>query len=75
MLIFVWMFLVLLERNRRRKTTVVFLEICDALSAKPGHFSPNRALVNGYFNVKWHCYIYKQLHCHFKLFYSYNLII
>ena len=60
---------------RPRKKTVCVVEICDSLSAKSGNFSLNRALVNGYFIAKWHCYIYRQLDCHFKRFYSNNLII
>ena len=53
----------------------VLLEICDALSARPGHFSLNRAFVNAYLIVKWHSNIYRQLDCHFKRFYCFNLII
>ena len=57
------------------KRQFVLLEICNALSSKPGHFSLNRTLLNGYFIVKWRCYIYRLLDCHFKRFYWYNLNI
>ena len=57
------------------KRQFVFLEICEAISAKPGHFNLCRPLVDGYFIVKWHRYIYSQLVCHFKRFYCYNFII
>ena len=57
------------------KRQFVLLEICDPLSAKPGLFSINRALVNGYFIVKCHCYIYRLLDSHSKRFYCFNLNI
>ena len=50
------------------KRQFLFLEICDTLSAKPGHFNLSRPLMDGYFIVKWHCYIYRQLDRHFKRF-------
>ena len=45
-------------------------------SAKSGNFkSIKRVLVNGYFIVKYLCYIYRQLDSHFKLCYCYDLNI
>ena len=63
------------EETGLAKRHFVFLEICDALSAKSGHLSLNITLVDGYFIPKWHCYFNRQLDCHFKRFYSNNLII
>ena len=37
------------------------------LPTNPRKFSLKRGLVNGYFIVKWLCYIYRQLECHFKV--------
>ena len=67
-------FRLLAKKQASQKDNLFCLKfVLHILPTKPGNLSVNRGLVNGYFIVKWFWYIYRQLDCHFKLCYCYNL--